>query len=103
MIGRLEGDADGVALFGAPSSGRLSPARHALSCAAGHTFDIARHGYVSLLADTRVTSGDDPAVVRASARPPAGSPRTGTRHVGSRGLLGTRAHARRSTACPAGK
>lgn len=47
---------------------RLRPDRGALCCPAGHTFDIARHGYVSLLASTRATSGDDAVMVRARDR-----------------------------------
>ncbi|MFF2406499.1 putative RNA methyltransferase [Streptomyces sp. NPDC058092] len=39
--------------------------RGALRCPAGHTFDISRHGYVSLLTGTRATSGDDAAMARA--------------------------------------
>jgi len=40
----------------------------ALRCQTGHTFDIARHGYVSLLAGNRATSGDDAAMARARER-----------------------------------
>ncbi|MFJ9412606.1 putative RNA methyltransferase [Streptomyces sp. NPDC101227] len=47
---------------------RLRPDRGALRCPAGHTFDIARHGYVSLLTGTRPTSGDDAAMARARDR-----------------------------------
>ncbi|MGW0882584.1 putative RNA methyltransferase [Streptomyces sp. NPDC002671] len=47
---------------------RLYPDRGALCCPAGHTFDIARHGYVSLLTGTRATSGDDAAMVQARDR-----------------------------------
>jgi 23S rRNA (guanine745-N1)-methyltransferase len=43
----------------------LQPERGALRCTAGHTFDIARHGYVSFLAGARATSGDDAAMARA--------------------------------------
>jgi 23S rRNA (guanine745-N1)-methyltransferase len=39
-----------------------------LRCAAGHAFDIARHGYAGLLTGTRATSGDDATMVRARAR-----------------------------------
>ncbi|MCX4703694.1 putative RNA methyltransferase [Streptomyces sp. NBC_01373] len=46
----------------------LHPDRGTLRCAAGHTFDIARHGYVSLLTGTRATSGDDAAMARARDR-----------------------------------
>ncbi|MFI9805815.1 putative RNA methyltransferase [Streptomyces sp. NPDC052301] len=47
---------------------RLRPGRGALRCPAGHSFDIARHGYVGLLTGTRATSGDDAAMVRARDR-----------------------------------
>ena len=47
---------------------RLHPGRGALRCPAGHTFDIARHGYAALLTGTRATSGDDAAMVRARER-----------------------------------
>ncbi|MEU1012292.1 putative RNA methyltransferase [Streptomyces sp. NPDC005890] len=47
---------------------RLHPDRGALRCPAGHTFDIARHGYVSLLTGTRATSGDDATMVQARDR-----------------------------------
>ncbi|MET7920758.1 putative RNA methyltransferase [Streptomyces avermitilis] len=46
----------------------LHPDHAALRCPAGHTFDIARHGYVSLLTGTRATSGDDAAMARARDR-----------------------------------
>ena len=47
---------------------QLHPARGALHCPAGHAFNIARHGYVSLLSSTRATSGDDAAMVQARDR-----------------------------------
>ncbi|WP_407565358.1 putative RNA methyltransferase [Streptomyces sp. 184] len=47
---------------------RLHPDRRALRCPAGHTFDIARQGYVSLLTGAGATSGDDAAMVRARSR-----------------------------------
>ncbi|RFU85944.1 methyltransferase [Streptomyces triticagri] len=47
---------------------RLRPVRGALRCPAGHTYDIARQGYVSLLTGARATSGDDAAMVAARAR-----------------------------------
>ncbi|MFE9611482.1 putative RNA methyltransferase [Streptomyces sp. NPDC006012] len=47
---------------------RLHPDRGALRCAAGHTFDIARHGYAGLLTGTRATSGDDAPMVQARSR-----------------------------------
>ncbi|MFJ2399287.1 methyltransferase domain-containing protein [Streptomyces sp. NPDC087843] len=47
---------------------RLQPDRGALRCLVGHTFDIARHGYASLLTGTRATSGDDSAMVKARDR-----------------------------------
>ncbi|MEW1825730.1 putative RNA methyltransferase [Streptomyces sp. NPDC088196] len=46
----------------------LHPGRGALRCPAGHTFDIARHGYVSLLTGARATSGDDAAMAQARER-----------------------------------
>ncbi|MGW5123505.1 putative RNA methyltransferase [Streptomyces sp. NPDC004069] len=46
----------------------LHPDRGALRCPAGHTFDIARHGYAGLLTGARATSGDDAAMVRARDR-----------------------------------
>ncbi|MDJ1136845.1 putative RNA methyltransferase [Streptomyces iconiensis] len=46
----------------------LRPGGGALRCPAGHTFDVARHGYVSLLAGARATSGDDAAMARARDR-----------------------------------
>ncbi|KRV51128.1 methyltransferase type 11 [Wenjunlia vitaminophila] len=39
--------------------------RGSLRCPSGHTFDIARQGYVSLLTGARATSGDDAAMVQA--------------------------------------
>ncbi|MFC5673664.1 putative RNA methyltransferase [Streptomyces incanus] len=47
---------------------RLHPDRSALRCPAGHTFDIARHGYAGLLTGTRATSGDDAAMAQARDR-----------------------------------
>ncbi|MFG2958475.1 methyltransferase domain-containing protein [Streptomyces sp. NPDC048291] len=47
---------------------RLHPDRSALRCPAGHTFDIARHGYAALLTGTRATSGDDAAMAQARDR-----------------------------------
>jgi 23S rRNA (guanine745-N1)-methyltransferase len=46
----------------------LHPARGALRCPAGHSFDIARHGYVGLLTGTRAISGDDAAMAQARER-----------------------------------
>ncbi|MER5995962.1 putative RNA methyltransferase [Streptomyces viridosporus] len=46
----------------------LHPDRGTLRCPAGHTFDIARHGYAGLLTGTRATSGDDAAMVQARNR-----------------------------------
>ena len=37
----------------------------ALRCPRRHSFDVARHGYVSLLTGTRATSGDDGPMARA--------------------------------------
>jgi 23S rRNA (guanine745-N1)-methyltransferase len=47
---------------------RLLHATAALRCPARHSFDIARHGYVSLLTGVRATSGDDAPMVRARRR-----------------------------------
>ncbi|MBK3580586.1 methyltransferase domain-containing protein [Streptomyces sp. MBT65] len=47
---------------------RLRPDRGSLRCPAGHTFDIARQGYVSLLTGVRATSGDDAAMIQARNR-----------------------------------
>ncbi|MFF8032676.1 putative RNA methyltransferase [Streptomyces sp. NPDC016626] len=47
---------------------RLRPGRASLRCPAGHTFDIARQGYVSLLTGIRATSGDDAAMIQARNR-----------------------------------
>ncbi|AKH82819.1 methyltransferase type 11 [Streptomyces sp. CNQ-509] len=47
---------------------RLHPGGGSLRCPAGHTFDLARHGYVSLLTGARATSGDDADMVRARSR-----------------------------------
>ncbi|MER5584637.1 putative RNA methyltransferase [Streptomyces asoensis] len=47
---------------------RLRPDRGSLRCPAGHTFDIARQGYASLLTGIRATSGDDAAMVQARDR-----------------------------------
>ncbi|WP_431773638.1 putative RNA methyltransferase [Streptomyces cucumeris] len=58
-----------VALLRCPTCGApLHPDRGSLRCPAGHTFDISRHGYVSLLTGTRATSGDDAAMARARDR-----------------------------------
>ncbi|MFI9625047.1 putative RNA methyltransferase [Streptomyces sp. NPDC052042] len=46
----------------------LHPDQGALRCRVGHTYDIARHGYVSLLTGTRATSGDDADMARARDR-----------------------------------
>lgn len=40
----------------------------AVRCPAGHSFDIARHGYLSLLTGARPTSGDDGEMVQARRR-----------------------------------
>lgn len=46
----------------------LIPHGGALRCPSGHTFDLSRYGYVSLLTGTRATSGDAAAMVRARDR-----------------------------------
>ena len=47
---------------------RLHPDHGVLRCSVGHTFDIARQGYVSLLTGNRPTSADDAAMARARER-----------------------------------
>ncbi|MFD5221189.1 putative RNA methyltransferase [Streptomyces tendae] len=47
---------------------RLHAEGGALRCPAGHTFDVARHGYAGLLTGTRATSGDEAAMVQARDR-----------------------------------
>jgi 23S rRNA (guanine745-N1)-methyltransferase len=42
--------------------------RGVLRCPAGHTFDIARHGYAGLLTGAPATSGDDTAMAQARER-----------------------------------
>jgi 23S rRNA (guanine745-N1)-methyltransferase len=46
----------------------LSRADSALRCPAGHSFDIARQGYASLLSGVRPTSGDDAPMAQARQR-----------------------------------
>jgi 23S rRNA (guanine745-N1)-methyltransferase len=46
----------------------LRPEQGALRCPTGHTFDIARYGYASLLTGTVATSGDNAAMVQARDR-----------------------------------
>jgi SAM-dependent methyltransferase len=49
-------------------SGRLAPASGALICPHGHTFDVARQGYVTLQAPARrLHAGDDQPMVSARA------------------------------------
>lgn len=60
--------ADVVALLRCPVCGeglRLDPT--SVRCAAGHTFDIARQGYVNLLAGAAHGTADTPAMVAARA------------------------------------
>ncbi|MFD6447417.1 putative RNA methyltransferase [Promicromonospora sp. NPDC060204] len=53
-------------LLRCPSCGaELATAPGALRCPRRHSFDVARHGYVSLLTGTRATSGDDGPMARA--------------------------------------
>ena len=62
--------ADACALLRCPLCGEpLAPAgESAVRCPARHTFDVARHGYLSLLSGSRPTSGDDDAMAVARAR-----------------------------------
>ncbi|WP_267714306.1 methyltransferase domain-containing protein [Streptomyces sp. CoH17] len=62
----------------------LHPDRGALRCPVGHTFDIARHGYASLLTGTRATSGDDAPMVQARDRFLSVDAYTPIRKVGAR-------------------
>jgi 23S rRNA (guanine745-N1)-methyltransferase len=62
----------------------LHPDRGALRCLAGHTFDIARHGYAGLLTGTRAISGDDAAMVQARGRFLATGTYAPIREVGAR-------------------
>ncbi|MFI2363161.1 methyltransferase domain-containing protein [Promicromonospora sp. NPDC019610] len=53
-------------LLRCPSCGaELTTAPGALRCPRRHSFDVARHGYASLLTGTRATSGDDGPMARA--------------------------------------
>ncbi|MFJ9686055.1 putative RNA methyltransferase [Streptomyces bacillaris] len=49
-------------------SAALHPVPGAVLCPVGHTFNIARQGYVSLLTGTRATSADDAAMAQARNR-----------------------------------
>ncbi|MFJ4953134.1 putative RNA methyltransferase [Streptomyces sp. NPDC088760] len=79
---------------------RLHPDRGALRCPAGHTFDIARHGYVSLLTGTRATSGDDATMVQARDRFLSTGAYAPIRQVGAR--LAADALSERATVVDAG-
>jgi 23S rRNA (guanine745-N1)-methyltransferase len=58
-----------VGLLRCPTCGsRLRRAEGDLRCQQRHTFNLARQGYVSLLAGSRPTSGDDAAMVAARGR-----------------------------------
>jgi 23S rRNA (guanine745-N1)-methyltransferase len=59
---------EAVALLRCPHCGAgLALAGAAVRCPAGHAFDVARQGYVSLLAGPRAAPGDDAAMVAARA------------------------------------
>lgn len=49
-------------------AGRLEVAPGALRCHQRHTFNVARHGYVSLLSGTNAISGDDAPMIQARER-----------------------------------
>ncbi|MER6531695.1 putative RNA methyltransferase [Streptomyces sp. NPDC001508] len=66
----------------------LHPDHGALRCPVGHTFDIARHGYASLLTGTRATSGDDAAMVQARDRFLSTGAYAPIREVGARLAVG---------------
>jgi 23S rRNA (guanine745-N1)-methyltransferase len=58
-----------VPILGCPICGeQLSRSDAGLHCRAGHSFDIARHGYASLLTGVRPISGDDAPMVMARRR-----------------------------------
>ncbi len=60
--------AEVVALLRCPSCREpLSPAGRSLGCATGHTFDVARQGYVNLLGTAQPGTADTPAMVAARA------------------------------------
>jgi 23S rRNA (guanine745-N1)-methyltransferase len=67
---------------------RLNPGRGALRCPVGHTFDVARHGYASLLTGTRATSGDDAPMVQARDRFLSTGAYAPIREVGARLVAG---------------
>lgn len=46
----------------------LEPAGSSLRCPSRHTFDLSRHGYLSLLGGNRAVSGDDADMARARER-----------------------------------
>ncbi|MFC7466232.1 putative RNA methyltransferase [Brachybacterium sp. GCM10030252] len=48
--------------------GALQASQNMLRCSHGHTFDLARAGYVSLLSGSGATSGDDDEMARARQR-----------------------------------
>ncbi|MDG9703267.1 methyltransferase domain-containing protein [Streptomyces sp. DH37] len=79
---------------------RLHPGRGALRCPVGHTFDVARHGYASLLTGTRATSGDDATMVRARDRFLSTGAYAPIRDVGAR--LATDAVSERATVVDVG-
>ncbi|MEU8687490.1 methyltransferase domain-containing protein [Streptomyces sp. NPDC048665] len=64
------------------------PDRGALRCQVGHTFDVARHGYASLLTGTRAISGDDAAMVQARDRFLSTGAYAPIREVGARLVAG---------------
>ncbi|MBX7551744.1 putative RNA methyltransferase [Streptomyces sp. NPDC004232] len=66
----------------------LHPDRGALRCQVGHTFDVARHGYASLLTGTRGISGDDAAMVQARDRFLSTGAYAPIREVGARLVAG---------------
>ena len=58
-----------LALLRCPHCGRpLAPDGRAVRCASGHAFDVARQGYLSLLAGGRAPAGDTAAMVAARER-----------------------------------
>lgn len=68
VLSRLRMPTPVLAALACPHCGAgLAPDGNALSCAAGHTFDVARQGYVSLLTGRRraAAAGDSAAMVQA--------------------------------------
>lgn len=70
MAEPTRGLADVLDLLRCPRCGGhpLTASGGAVACPRGHAFDLARQGYLSLLAGSRATSGDDAEMARARER-----------------------------------